>query len=102
MDVGHKASDVQLYNMKTEENGFTHDDGNDYTHRKFILIIAIIYNSSVAYHRISEVIVRTDKEIYQHPILRKKDVNNIMLRNQLFAAGMNYGYIVCYNVSEKE
>ena len=40
--------------------------------------------------------------MYQHPILRKKGMNDTMLRYQFCDAGKKLRYIVCYNGSEEE
>ena len=90
MDVGHKPSDVQVDNMMCEENQFTHEDKNEYTHRIFIGSTSSLYSTDVAYHQISEVTVKHDEEIHQHTILRKKVVNDVMLRDHFFPAGIKF------------
>ena len=56
----------------------------------------------MASHQILEITAKTDEEIYQHPILRKKGMNNMMLRDQFCVTGNKCRYIVWYNDSDKE
>ena len=102
MDDGDDCSNDQSENVRCEENYFTHKENNEYTYSKNIGSTAILFSSALAFHQSSEVTVKTDDEIYQHPILRKKGMNDMMLRDQFCAAGKKYRYILCYNVSEEE
>ena len=57
---------------------FTHEDKNEYTHRKFIGSTSSLYSINVEYHKISEVTVKTEEEIYQDPIIRNNGMYDMM------------------------
>ena len=88
--------------MLSEDNEFTHEKENVYTQSKNLGSTASLFSSAVASEGSTENTVKTDEEMYQHPILRKKNMHSTQLRNEFCAAGMKCRYIVCYNRNEVE